>query len=473
VLTPFPVESFGGLNLFADSTDVGMSGAVTATDVMVDRPGQIRTRDGYTARATTSTAPRRCFIHTTTSLSQLLTSSSTKLEAFDTGTGASVASVAATGTRAHAFVTTGTSSTTVVYVTAALDTTVRKWDGAAWSAIAAAPIGRTITFTHTNRLVIAGHGNGHRVQFSDPGAPETWPSTNWTDITPGDGEIIDQLVRWQNLMFAFKQTKYAVFLSESTLSDGTPVFNYRMVNGIGCLQGVGRACASPTGVYFMALGGIYKTTGGEPIEVSGAIRTLFTGNYLSSTENHLCWNNGRLYAVIQQAGGPTVLVYDERTGTWTTWSIMSGKAGGGLAADPLGDLAFVNGTDTTVFLISPNLTTDNGTAISWSYTTGYSDAGGYNRNRVVASPQRKKHFAVDVLGAATGSITHQVLALNARPNDVADPGGTLALGTYPAIARGRRRRAARGTHFAHALSGSGPVTIDGFTYFLSEIGQDT
>jgi hypothetical protein len=164
-------------------------------------------------------------------------------------------------------------------------------------------------------------------------------------------------------------------------------------------------------------------------------------------------------------------VWDTTTNAWTLQAYAKTLSTLPLLAPTHGSDLFFGATDGNIYQIAPSHTDDNGTAIAWSYTTGYSSAGGYFRQRIVSSGERKKHFKTDILGS--GTVTHQLLTLNGRPNDVADTGAAVTLGTAPAIARGSRRRGARGTHFAHKLSGSGAAAVSGLTYWLSEISLDT
>lgn len=466
------IESFQGLDLLRDPKEVGAGAGAALQDLSLDVPGQISTRDGYATMATTSDpAPQRVHVYDTSTTRQVLVSG-TKLEAF-TAAGVSIAAVAAAGP--HAFANFGTPGNTTTYAVAAGDANLRKWNGAAWSTVGGAPANATsITVdTDSNRLVLAGHGSGHRVQWSDAGAPETFTATSIVDLTPGDGETIVGACCWQGLVFVFKRSKFFVFTGESLHTDGTPEFNYRTVNGVGALPGAagvntGAVVSTPHGVYFLAADGIYLTTGGPPQLISKKLRGVFSlraGATALMAGGVLTWCYGRLIAALTTFLGPAVYVWYRETDSWSQWSVMTGKSGGGFAADsgagrPTPSCYFVNGSDTTLFMMGPSWSTDNsafasdnGSAIAWNYTSGYYAPAGDKRIKLRGS---------SVWGS--GTVTLQMLALGARSADVADPGGAITLGVSPTVAEGKRRRSCRGVLFAHKLSGTGPATVSRLTH---------
>jgi hypothetical protein len=227
------------------------------------------------------------------------------------------------------------------------------------------------------------------------------------------------------------------------------------------------------GVYFCDGRTIWVTTGGVPTRISYPIErfllseTTLGGSTVGTAAPVLGYADGRLYVTCSTATGSLgrlTLVYDPKVNAWMMFTYQTGTLGNGYvialhraASAPPTTYCFDGGggVNPKLFSLVPGATADDAAAIPWSYTTGYSSAGGYFRQRIVSSGVRKKHFKTDILGTATNAVTHQVLALNARANDVADTGGTVTLGSS-ATARGSRRRGARGTHFAQKLSGTGP-----------------
>jgi hypothetical protein len=475
---PFPIQQFGGLDLLTDPTELGMAGATDLSNVAFDQPGRFRCRDGYELFASPTTAPQRVLpftSQTSPTFSHLVTSSATKLEVFSSLTGAAITAGAVTpGFGPHAMTVYGKPGLVAVYATQQQDVGgIRKWNGTAWSVVAGSPAGQAIGVWET-RLVVGGEttGSESRVSFSNAGNAEVFGANDWVDINPNDGDYITSIQTYQDKLFVFKNRRFAVFYGVSIDSTGNPIFNYREFPGIGATQGAGNSLSTSQGVYFLAGDGLYLTTGGTPVRVDGPISPLFRGSFspVGSTATQLAWNNNQLMVGLTGNSFGTsqdVYVHYNQTDNWSKWSTHVSKTGGQFT--PLGTTAwfFVNGSDNAVYKMLPSDTTDNGTGIAWNYTTGYSDAGGYFRARIISSGERKQHFKTDVLGS--GTVTHQVLTLNGRPNDVADPGGAMTLGTAPAVARAERRRGARGTHFAHKLSGTGPAVVSGMTYWLANV----
>lgn len=141
----------------------------------------------------------------------------------------------------------------------------------------------------SNRLAVAsfsgatdgpnsGTSSTHHVYFSAAGDPETWTSTNYVQLTPGDGEDIVAMASWRDMLFVFKRTKFFVFSAPSTDASGNPVFNYREVRA-----GVGPSLAAgvlpmPDALYFLDPSyGLYATTGGDPRCVSNEVKGWFAG----------------------------------------------------------------------------------------------------------------------------------------------------------------------------------------------------
>jgi hypothetical protein len=165
------------------------------------------------------------------------------------------------------------------------------------------------------------------VHFSDAGDPETFGVNNYVTLWPGDGEGITGLVRWRDMVFAFKRSRFAVFYGTSTDGTGNPIFNYRSVDaGVGCLQ-QGAAVAGEDGVYFATLTGLYRTTGGDPVLVSKPVEPWLhrdvTVPAVISGNPTLAYHRGRVYVNYPSAGVQGV--YDTQTGEWTAWNLAANR----------------------------------------------------------------------------------------------------------------------------------------------------
>lgn len=282
-LAQFPVP-FNANNSTVVDTDPRwgvMSNVMPVGGVIHTRPGF----DKLTGAAITEEAHSLHFHNTT----HLIAGGSTRLEAFATSSWAIAASL--TGLSAGTpwgFATVATPGSTTTYAGNGANT-LRKWNGSAWSSPGATmPKGKLLaTWAQANRLVNAGFvgatdgpsaaaSNDSRVWFSDASAPETWGATNYVDLTPGDGEAIQALCAWRDMLFVFKKTKFFVFYGESVDGTGNPVFNYRAVQAAAGAAGSQAVCATQEGVYFVSrLGGMFQSTGGDPVRVHHELDGVF------------------------------------------------------------------------------------------------------------------------------------------------------------------------------------------------------
>jgi hypothetical protein len=275
--SPFVVDKFGGLDLFNDPQELGPSTAVDLLNVDLDQRGRVRARDGSTALTSAAASPHTQSMHATTAagVEEVITRVSNTLTAYNLSTGVvGLTQVIAGTTSNNSFTNIGIPGGVRTYVAAG---TLYRYNAAGYLAIGAAPISPTLVAStaNDNRLVI---GDGtDQLSFSDAGAPETFGANNFVRLWPGDGETMTGLVRWRDLLFAFKQTRFAVFTGTSTDSAGNPVFNYRGVDaGRGCYA-AGMAVAGEEGVYFADSTGIYLTNGDTPAVHLGAARAVVEG----------------------------------------------------------------------------------------------------------------------------------------------------------------------------------------------------
>lgn len=516
-LTPFPVQEFGGLNVVSDPTEVGMAGAVDLLNVALDRPGRVRTRDGFAVFSTSAGAAALNYlapIIDTFASPRMAAIETHQVDAIDLGTGVRTTAIAS---GAYGTAVTNITRPTyfsidsfgpLIYWASDLGTTGAPLKGTdATGGVGFSPRSVSgkpmyvcaVPSRGTNglapRLAQAGYfaaadspsganGSFSTVFFSDPGTDATWTSTNWLQLDPGDAEKFTGMVAFDGSLYLFKNTKVFEFYGESIQSDGSPVFNYRRISLPDPIPQMTSPTAwqpvavGPDGIYYAGTRGLWRVGHGSVSRVPTPIDPIIAGTADATIAN------GTVGGVRMEWAGPVlsiiytlastaqrVLVWDTSTNTWTLHSYSKTLSSVPQYVPTFGTALFFGASDGIVYKSTPAVTTDAGTAIAWSYTTGYSDAGGYYRQRIVSSGERKNHFKVDLLGS--GTVTHQILTLNSRPNDVADPGGSVTLGTAPALARGSRRRGARGTHFAHKLSGSGQMVVNGMTYWLQGVEQDT
>lgn len=475
-LAPVPVEAFGGLNLLDDPGTLGWSGAIDLLNLDVE-PGRIRTRGGYTPIDTAAANIDSIFPVPRTGGSDyiILGTLTPTLQVFLPGSGGArtVTRIGGgTGTTQtasagpHNFVAFGTASAEYVYIANGTDQ-IRRLQASTDTFTAPAGLsshtGNLLAVTPwDNRLVTNDATNLSRVWFSDAGTPETIGANNYIDLTPGDGERIVAMHAWRDLLFVFKPSRYYVFYGTSTDSSGNPIFNYRTINaGIG-LDATFRTyaqravCAAPDGLYFLSYRGLFRTTGGPPEEVSGALRPIFydakltpfltTGSVSdlplsldsgSAVKVFVRYADGRIYV---KTGLDSMFVYEIARGTWSLFSLPSSTIDACRMHDSTGGrLIFGAATAILYYARANTATTDNGTAITTRYRSGFSDLG---------TPDMKRIHSWRLQG--TGTPTFKVSA----DFGALEAGAAVTLGTSPAVAEGIRRYGSRGRQFSWQVGGS-------------------
>lgn len=477
-------ERFGGLNL-DDPGEIGGEVAQDCLNVELDTGGRVRTRRGYehfvTARDYATVWPTGVsgdfVIGTTVSA----TVRSTDLYAVDSSGGETSLGVitklgGAVGDRP--FITSvasvGTLTATYTYIASYYSPTARggllqRFDNVstltphatAAPKYVAAWQGRLVQGHYISAAVTPSGANGSTstVFFSDPGSPDTTPSTNWVSLDPGNGEEITGIVTWRELLVVFKETAAYVFYGTSTDSTGGAIFNYRKID-LGARINPARLGERPItvgrdGIYFLSVEGrVYKTSGDTPAGVS----PWFFSQGAGTVSTDLFWAGDRLH--VKAAGGPQSdwrwLVYDPNTGFWVAWGIGLSSVFD-WSAPVIADAAIVFQTtgSSNVYAmqadasswLNPSLavTTDDGAAIDWRWQSGWYDLGSPNSKR--AGP---------VVVAGSGTVTASVFA-DYGSTDASS--SAVTLGTYPALARAQQSKTRRGRRFSHRLSGSGFAVV--------------
>lgn len=402
-LTPIPYPGFGqGLDLQSQVDVVSPEAAIDCLNVTFTQKGAVESRAGYglfTAVAGTNKYDSMIPYYTTSGTRQLVVGAGNRLEGLSSA-GAVVASSTAPTANPHFFTRFGGPTAEVVYAANGADA-LRQWNGSAWSTPAwtgTSPTGKFVAVTPwDNRLVCARYATGtagvnqSSVRFSDnvtTGAPLNFGANNYVDLTPGDGEPIMGMIAWRGYLFVFKQSKFFRFSSTTTDSTGNPVFNYDTVDtGIGMCSSLA-LCAGRDGVYFMDDTGIYRTTGGPPVDVSEKIAPFFTGGtsdfFLTSTLNRgaltqpaMAWHNQQVFVSVPTGTSSTndrVFVFDTTYGWWTVYDLPAQALASFEISAGIAELVFALSTGTKdIGRHSSSYTTDNGTAITSRWNSGWYD----------------------------------------------------------------------------------------------------
>jgi len=342
----FPYMGFGrGLNLRDKPDAVDPSECIDALNVEFTERGAIETRRGYD-KIVNAAILNLAGVENTAGTKRILTTKSSRLRAYTaTGTEQADSGTLSAATAAFSFARYGTPSAERIYASNGTD--VRHFTVSTDtftnpnSSSVVVPKGETLVVQATdNRLVSTGFKgatdgpgaaatNPSYVWFSDPGDPATWGANNYVQLTPGDGEKIMGAIAWRELVFVFKESKFFVFYGNSQGADGSPIFNYRPVEGgVGLASRFGIA-ATPNGVYFVGEHGIYRTTGSSAELVSDPVEPLWTGNSSDYYQGGVISNtstvsmtsvDSTLYMAFTTVGGQRVLVHDTEAGWFSLYN---------------------------------------------------------------------------------------------------------------------------------------------------------
>jgi hypothetical protein len=279
------------------------------------------------------------------------------------------------------------------------------------------------------------------------------------------------------MTFVFKYSKFFVFYGNSTDSAGNSIFNYRTVDGVGMRSTGGvsiqTAVAREDGVYFISPKGVYRTTGGPPTKVSGALNPLFqspAGSFFTHASSiplgggvHGAaeWGNRILFSIGATdgvSGTEMVLAYYPDADDWSVWKFPAGwyvvgshSSGLGTDAnDPSLLLRAVGGPGLgQVQQTSSAVTADAGTAIVSRYRSGfYSPIGSPSQECTI------RESILEGIGTPSYSVSRD---FGSVPTSGGGAKTAVTLGTSPAYAQGRHRVSQRGRRFswqAEATSGA-------------------
>lgn len=493
--TAMPISEFGGLDL-REPEQVGATRAIDILNVDLDRKGAIRTRDGLAkfnavAGAANLTYAKVWRTPPTAAFGDVVIASDagSDLRAYAPD-GVLIATLATT----HPFVSVAGLGTGAAgpyaYVGGYESGQIRRFDGTAWASPAGMPNARFVAVQPIENRLAAAYTlttQKSRVQFSDAGAPETWTAANFVDLFPNDGENITAMVAFGTQLFVFKQSRFFVFYGNSVASDGSSVFNYRVIDtGVGVTPRDG-AVAANDGVYFMHQTGFYRTTGGAPEKISGNLDAIFSDYKVppfttvlgtsfdlhsgdGSPASPVVFGSRVVFPTSAFALGasPTSLVYYRDTGEWSVWSSAIGGTMRPQAAlvsnsSPVLLWADVGGANSRMFITDRTVTTDDGTNISSLYRSGFYTVGNQPTQEAVI-----QETMIEGTGAPIFAISKDYGTI---PTSGGGAEATLTLGTAPAYDNTWHTADLQGRRFSYQLRRSaGPVwKVNSITHHIKAI----
>jgi hypothetical protein len=171
----------------------------------------------------------------------------------------------------------------------------------------------------------------------------------------------------------------------------------------------------------------------------------------------LAYFGRKLY--VNDSTNRTTLVYDTVQQTWTVWLLAATAVFSIPASSTHAGLQFGENSTKKIWKMDSTVATDNGVAVSWSYTSGAYDLSGKN---LIATTRESVLWG-------TGTVTLQV----ANNHGSVDAGSSLTLGSSPAVAEGWQQIDREGVWWQHKLSGSGAATINRLVHYVSFVrGSD-
>lgn len=493
-------SSFGGLVLNQPLDEVGGEAAIDLLDVdWVGSSGVLKSREGakvFTAEAGAANY-ETLFAHSDT---RLLANRGKTLVALSSSTAKELASTATVQEGTHlAFTRIGTPSASYSYIADSIHT-LKRFDGTTFTeptatvdgvAAKAMPIGVFLaTWTDGgNRLVVASTGgttggpggatsNPSYVWFSNPGEPQSYESTAYVQLDPGDGEEIVGCCVWNGQVFVFKETRLFVFYGVSADTEGKPEFNFRSIDlgtrilrpGSGSERGTGEyIVVGREGVYFVSNDGLWMTTGGEPTLLSEDLEPLADSQALigpaATTLGSLRWLSVKgvcfyedvLYIGLGATSITRLLKLNLRTLDWTvhTAALNSMAAWNEETTTHRMRLYFSASSASLkhIYFYTPAENTDPTVTMEPRWQSGFYD---------LQNVDEKTLTNVKLWG--TGTVNLKV----AEDFGALGSATSYALGESTVIAQAQKNKSSSATLFSHQLSGTAPWSIQRLSRYKRE-----
>lgn len=208
-----------------------------------------------------------------------------------------------------------------------------EWNGAAATTITGSPTG-TFAIIHKERMfvlnsVAAGSLNS-RYYFSLPGDVTStgWPSTNFIDVQPGDGDFLVTMAIIQDLLVIFKgKTTWALYTQGTTTDWVQRNLSYE----VGCISKYSVQLAQDY-LYFSGESAIYRTDGASFEKISEPIGSVIEDRIVNLTtvnqDSFAYWENKLICLIAPDASTKRYFVYHFKSNGWTEWEFAGDIAPG-------------------------------------------------------------------------------------------------------------------------------------------------
>lgn len=319
--TPIDIRGFKGLNLREPPGMIQDDELASCINLNVGRAGELRKRTGFTALHNGSTLGdtdvRLIGQYLTPTHSQLIACTSlNQLWHSPDGVGWTKISDNVNAQFAVQYVN-------KFYIIA--KDKLYEWNGTALTAITGAPVGTFCTVYKDRLFTINSEETANsRLRFSAIAEFDNWPTTNFIDVSPGDGDFLVACAVIHDLLIIFKtKSTWALYVQ------GAPEnWVLRNINPeIGCISKY-----TPREIegflFFVGPRGIYKTDGNIFEDISESIEPVFRDRIVNLTTTNIdaaaWWEDRYIVLLHPDASTFRYMVYQLRTGGWTEW-VPSGE----------------------------------------------------------------------------------------------------------------------------------------------------
>lgn len=319
---PVDIRGFKGVNLREPAGMIQDDELSSCINFDIGRAGELVKRTGFTIMHNGQTAgsnPTKLIGHLLTSThSKIIIQAGTKIYYSENGS-----DLVEIGTFSVEF---GVQYANKFYMVRKSGT-VLEYDGVTVTAITGSPSGTFCTVYKDRLFVLSSEGaNSSRLYFSSVAnfSATGWPSTNFIDVRPGDGDFLTCCAVIHDILIVFKgRTTWALYVQ------GSPE-NWILRNQnpeIGCISKY-----TPREIegflFFVGARGVYKTDGNIFEDIAENIKPVFEDRIVNITNANIdtaaWWDDKYKLLFNPTPSTQRYFIYHLRTGGWTEWEIAGG-----------------------------------------------------------------------------------------------------------------------------------------------------